>query len=123
VTQIDFTIKPSSMPGYVGYSLFSAQDHISTWVADTGDKIVQAQLKALGWSRIDPELQRLVDSLTPEQRETLELTAKGFTTQEIADIGKISVRAAESRRQRVYQILGVGSIGEASVLAAKAGLV
>lgn len=107
----------------IGYSVFINGDQVAQAIADATDKVVQAQLKKLGWSRIEPELKRLVDSLTPEQREVLELTAKGFTTQEIADIGKISLRAAESRRTRVYQLLNVGSIGEASVIAAKAGLV
>jgi len=107
----------------IGYSVFSNGEQVAQAVADAADKLVIAQLKKLGWTRVDPELKQLVDSLTPELREVLELTAKGFTTQEIADIGKVSVRAAEARRSRLYQLLNVGSIGEASVIAAKAGLV
>ena len=110
----------SDASSLVGYSVFINGEQVAQAVAD---KVVVAQLKALGWSRIDPELRRLVDSLTPKLRETLELTAKGFTTREIADIKKISLRAAEAQRTRVYQTLNVGSIGEASVIAAKAGIV
>ena len=65
----------------------------------------------------------LVESLTPALRETLVLTSKGFTVQEIARLEGISPRAVDARRERLYKQLDVGSAPEAAVIAAKAGIV
>lgn len=73
--------------------------------------------------QLDQNTKQRVNELTPVLKEALVLTAKGFTTQEIATMAGVSIRAIEQRRERLYRLLEVGSIGEASVIAAKAGLV
>lgn len=83
----------------------------------------RAALIAQGWRPPEPELLALVESLTPALRETLVLTAKGFTVQEIAGIAGISPRAVDARRERLYHQLNVGSTAEAAVIAAKANIV
>jgi DNA-binding CsgD family transcriptional regulator len=76
-----------------------------------------------GWRPPEPELLALVESLTPALRETLILTAKGFTVQEIAGFAGIAPRTVDAHRERLYRILNVGSAAEAAVIAAKTNIV
>jgi DNA-binding CsgD family transcriptional regulator len=46
-------------------------------------------------------------SLTPRQREVLQLIAEGRTMKEVASILNISPRTAESHKYEIMQVLGV----------------
>jgi DNA-binding NarL/FixJ family response regulator len=56
---------------------------------------------------------RVEDSpLTPRQREVLQLIAEGRTMKEAASILHISPRTAESHKQEIQRVLGVGTTAE-----------
>ena len=61
--------------------------------------------------------------LTDRERDVLILSAKGLIAQEIGDCMHRSHRTIERYRDAVLRKLGVGSIIEAAVIAAKAGIV
>ena len=46
-------------------------------------------------------------SLTPRQREVLQLVAEGRTMKEVASILNISPRTAESHKYEIMKVLGV----------------
>jgi len=60
--------------------------------------------------------------LTERQIEILVLSCKGFDMYEIADRLGITYHTVNDLRKRSYKALGVGSIGEAAVLAVRMGL-
>jgi DNA-binding CsgD family transcriptional regulator len=51
-------------------------------------------------------------SLTPRQREALQLFAEGHSAREVAEILHISVRTAENHKAHIMSILGASSIAE-----------
>lgn len=52
------------------------------------------------------------DTLTPRQREVLQLIAEGRTMKEVASILNISPRTAESHKYEIMQTLGVATTAE-----------
>jgi DNA-binding NarL/FixJ family response regulator len=79
-------------------------------------------------SLVEPEqeppspTQRLVASLTPREREVLELLLEGCGPQAVADILVISPNTASTHIQRVIRKLGVHSRLEVAVLLSQEGL-
>lgn len=70
------------------------------------------------------EAHRLVnDRLTPRERDVLQLTAKGYEAGEIGRLLGLSVWTVRDHHKAIYKSLGVNSVQEAAVIAAKAGLV
>lgn len=61
--------------------------------------------------------------LTPRETEVLRLTAKGMTRQEVAQLLDISVHTVAGYLKEVYRKLAVGSRAEATLEAARRGLV
>jgi DNA-binding NarL/FixJ family response regulator len=66
---------------------------------------------------------KLCGALSPRERETLVLSAKGYTTKEIGRLMGRSYRTVENYRISTIDKMGVGTTIEAVVIAAKAGLV
>lgn len=58
------------------------------------------------------ELSRRFDSLTRVESRVAASIVKGCTNREIAESDRVSVRTIESRRQKVYQKLGITSLQE-----------
>jgi DNA-binding NarL/FixJ family response regulator len=65
----------------------------------------------------------LLNSLTPRQREVLQLIAQGKSTKEIAQLLKVSVNTAKTHRQKLMGKLGVHEISGVVRYAVKLGLV
>jgi DNA-binding NarL/FixJ family response regulator len=64
-----------------------------------------------------------VDSLTPRQREVLQLLAEGRSAKEIASRLGISARTVEFHKYQVMETLGLHSSAELTHIAIKSGLV
>jgi len=65
----------------------------------------------------------LLKSLTPRQREVLQLIAQGKSTKEIAHLLKVSVNTAKTHRQKLMEKLGVHEISGVVRYALKIGLI
>jgi DNA-binding CsgD family transcriptional regulator len=55
----------------------------------------------------------LLATLTPRQREVLQLIAKGLSTKQIAARLGIAVKTADTHRMALYARLGVHNVAEA----------
>lgn len=62
--------------------------------------------------------QRLMDQLTPREREVMEMAVKGLANKAIASSLGISPRTVENHRARLMEKLGVGNIAELCQIAA-----
>ena len=67
--------------------------------------------------------QRPVASLTPRQREVLQLVAEGKSTKAIASILHISVKTVEFRKARIMDCLDLHSTADLTKYAVAEGLV
>lgn len=63
------------------------------------------------------------DPLTPRQREVLQLLAEGKQAKEIATLLKVSNRTVEFHKYRIMETLGLRTVPELAVYAAKEGIV
>jgi DNA-binding NarL/FixJ family response regulator len=80
--------------------------------------------EVLGVMRLAPEKPAgSVESLTPRQREVLQLVAEGHSTKEIASRLGISTRTVEFHKYQVMETLGLHSSAELTHVAIKSGLV
>jgi two-component system response regulator FixJ len=69
------------------------------------------------------QLQERVASLTESEREVLDLVLRGLPNKTIARTLHLGLRTIESRKHRLYQKLGAGSISELVQIAIAAGIV
>ena len=72
--------------------------------------------------RLDMSEQSTVDSLTPREREVLQLLAEGSSTKEIAAGLNLSVKTVETHRRQVMEKLDLHSIAELTKYAIREGL-
>jgi DNA-binding CsgD family transcriptional regulator len=72
---------------------------------------------------VHEEARALCASLSPRQRETLIFSAKGIPSKQCAEILGVSRMTADNYRGQVRKKLGVSTLIEAAVVAAKAGIV
>jgi DNA-binding NarL/FixJ family response regulator len=80
--------------------------------------------EVLGAMKLAPEKAAAsVDSLTPRQREVLQLVAEGHSAKEIASRLGISARTVEFHKYQVMETLGLHSSAELTHVAIKSGLV
>ena len=63
------------------------------------------------------------DSLTPRQREVLQLFAEGHSAREVAKILGLSIRTAENHKARIMTRLGLASIAELVQYAIRHGVI
>jgi DNA-binding NarL/FixJ family response regulator len=63
-----------------------------------------------------------VSTLTPREREVLQLMAEGKSTKEIAFSFNLSVKTVEAHRQRIMEKLNIHSIAELTKYAIREGL-
>ncbi|MCX7557213.1 response regulator transcription factor [Xanthomonadaceae bacterium JHOS43] len=72
-----------------------------------------------------PQTPRAPDEtgLTPRETEVLRLTAKGLTRQEVAQLLEISAHTVAGHLKEIYRKLSVGTRAEATLEAARRGLV
>lgn len=68
------------------------------------------------------ELEETV-SLTPRQREVLQLFAEGHSARKVAEVLNISVRTAENHKAHIMSILGASSTAELIRCALRLGLI
>jgi DNA-binding NarL/FixJ family response regulator len=62
-------------------------------------------------------------SLTPRQREVLQLFAEGLSARKVAEVLNISVRTAENHKAHIMSILGASSTAELIRCALRLGLI
>ena len=62
-------------------------------------------------------------SLTPRQREVLQLFAEGLSARKVAEVLNISVRTAENHKAHIMSILGANSTAELIRCALRLGLI
>src|SRR5690606_19447598 len=84
-----------------------------------GPAIVQAMPELL----LSDENAQTLDSLTPREREILQLIAEGHTTKEIAEKLGISARTADVHRTHIMQKLDVHNVAGLTRAAIAWGLV
>lgn len=65
---------------------------------------------------------RATPSLTPREREVLQLLAEGRTTKEIALLLKVSPKTVETHRHQIMERLGINSVAELTKWAVRHGL-
>jgi DNA-binding NarL/FixJ family response regulator len=70
-----------------------------------------------------PQSPEKLPSLTPRQREVLQLVAEGRSAKEIADILKVSPRTVEFHKFRIMDSLGLHSAAELTQYAIRHGIV
>jgi DNA-binding NarL/FixJ family response regulator len=73
--------------------------------------------------RGNPESTEVLDSLTPRQREVLQLVAEGRSAKEIATALRISRRTAEFHKARLMDALGVQNTAELIQYAIRTGVI
>lgn len=93
--------------------VLNGQTYVSAQMAEQLDTYSQGGSKELDDSR----------SLTPRQREVLQLFAEGHSAREVAEILHISVRTAENHKAHIMSILGANSTAELIRCALRLGLI
>jgi DNA-binding NarL/FixJ family response regulator len=63
------------------------------------------------------------DSLSPREREVLQLIAEGHSTKEVARVLKVSVKTVETHRRQLMNKLELFSVAELTRYAIREGLV
>ena len=76
------------------------------------EKAIEQSRQRLGDAELKSHLRQKLDSLTPKEREVLDLLLVGRTNKEIASELHLSVRAIEDRRSRLMKRMGFASIVE-----------
>ena len=61
-------------------------------------------------------------SLTPKEREVLQLLAEGKTNKEIADYLNVSIKTVDNHRQRIMEKLNLHTVAELTKYAVRGGL-
>ena len=72
---------------------------------------------------VEPLMVHTQKSITPRQREVLELISRGLTMKEIASQLKISTRTAESHKYEMMQTLGVETTADLIRYSLRLGLI
>ena len=86
-----------------------------------GNSYVSPLLTDLPDEAVQPHMQKT--TITPRQREVLELISRGLTMKEIASQLNISTRTAESHKYEMMQTLGVESTAELIRYSLRLGLI
>lgn len=94
-------------------TVLSGKTYVSVQMAEQLEAFSQVGNKELDDSR----------SLTPRQREVLQLFAEGHSAREVAEILHISVRTAENHKAHIMSILGANSTAELIRCALRLGLI
>ncbi len=75
-----------------------------------------------GYIRSQPVQSADIASLTPREREVLQLLAEGKTTKQIAQILQVSVKTVETYRRQIMEKLNTQSLAELTKFAIRVGL-
>lgn len=75
-----------------------------------------------GYIRSQPAQPADIASLTPREREVLQLLAEGKTTKQIAQILQVSVKTVETYRRQLMEKLNTQSVAELTKFAIRVGL-
>lgn len=85
--------------------------------------VVEQLSKALAEDTRREDDQRVLDRLTPRERDVLTLIASGLTNKAAAAQLGISARTVETHRENLLRKLGVRSVAEVTKLAIRTGLI
>jgi DNA-binding NarL/FixJ family response regulator len=90
-------------------------------VRATGHHVPQRLIEAMETAENPSQQERLLATLTPREREVLELLKRGCTNREIASMLVIAEVTAKVHVRRIIQKLGVRSRTEAAIAAVQLG--
>lgn len=85
---------------------------------EISDIVVEGLVNSLEQGRLPSP----TSSLTPREREVMQLLAEGFGTREIAERLYVSVKTVESHRQNIMQKLNLKSLPELTKFALREGI-
>lgn len=117
---------PALRAGAVGYLLKDDPiEHLAERIADTvlGRPALSAKVAArlVGWFRAPDS--GAADDLTPREREVLTLLAKGLSIRDVAAALSLTPNTAASYTKGLYRKLDVSNRAEATIEAARRGLI
>jgi DNA-binding NarL/FixJ family response regulator len=95
----------------------AVQQHRTFFTTRVGEMVLDGYLK--GGSRTEPTL----PSLTPREREIVQLLAEGKSTKEVASVLNLSVKTAETHRSNIMRKLKLHSVGELVLYAVRNNIV
>ena len=93
------------------------QQNRTFFTTRVGEMVLDGYLK--GGSRAEPTL----PSLTPREREIVQLLAEGKSTKEVASVLNLSVKTAETHRSNIMRKLKLHSVGELVLYAVRNNIV
>jgi DNA-binding NarL/FixJ family response regulator len=96
----------------------AVQQHRTFFTSRVGEMVLDGYLKG-GTTRGEPTL----PSLTPREREIVQLLAEGKSTKEVATVLKLSVKTAETHRSNIMRKLRLHSVGELVLYAIRNNIV
>jgi DNA-binding NarL/FixJ family response regulator len=112
--------------GTIGYVLkHSAASELLKAISEVlrGKSYVTPKLKPENWAVREARAQQFSKSLTPRQREVLQLLAEGRPMKEIADILKVSEKTIMFHKYHIMESFNLTSNAELVLFALKNGLI
>jgi DNA-binding NarL/FixJ family response regulator len=112
--------------GTIGYVLkHSAASELLKAISEVlrGKSYVTPKLKPENWAVREARAQQFSKSLTPRQREVLQLLAEGRPMKEIADILKVSEKTIMFHKYHIMESFNLKSNAELVLFALKNGLI
>jgi DNA-binding NarL/FixJ family response regulator len=112
--------------GTIGYVLkHSAASELLKAISEVlrGKSYVTPKLKAENWAVREARAQQFSKSLSPRQREVLQLLAEGRPMKEVADILKVSEKTIMFHKYHIMESFNLKSNAELVLFALKHGLI
>lgn len=106
-----------------GQDLVDAVRSIRSGESVLHPKIIEKLLRRAVTGSVKVEQKRLVEPLTPREKEILGLVASGMSNKEIADKLYLSLRTVKAHLSNIFNKMEVASRSEALVTALKLGII
>lgn len=100
----------------------STHQRAETGQAEEGERLATHETKIGGANQLGEQYDRYA-TLTPREREVLQLVGEGYTNQEIADHLALSVKTVQTHRAAVMEKLGLRDVTHLVRYAVRRGLV
>lgn len=106
-----------------GQDLVEAVRSIRSGESVLHPRIIEKLLRRAVTGSVKVEQKKLVEPLTPREREMLRLVASGMSNKEIADKLCLSLRTVKAHLSNIFNKMNVASRSEALVTALKLGII
>jgi DNA-binding NarL/FixJ family response regulator len=93
--------------------------HRTFFTSRVGEMVLDGYLRGGGSGKTEPS----IPSLTPREREIVQLLAEGKSTKEVATVLDLSVKTAETHRSNIMRKLKLHSVGELVLYAIRNNIV